>query len=352
MDREHSTMREWSVAEMSERLVRFDDLRPCTNAFVDTRTPGSDKKENFTIIGPGVAENPHQYVHIREAHGFNIGAARQPPGCLNSQHSHDTAEVFFVHEGRWRMMWGVNADEGEVILEEGDTISIPVQMFRGFENVGTGPGFLFAVLGGDDPGRVTWAPSVFDLAAQYGLVLLSDGRLVDTTLGEEVPQNSEREKPPSPAEIARLAVPKTDRMNACVARADALVPNFASAFSQQGVAEAGVITPRATADGFVPGPIEGWWPHGFNLRRLSLHAGKATGAHSRAEAEVLIVHRGNIRFAWPGGEVVMHRGDVLTVPIGLRRDYVACEDDTVVFVVRGGESPQPPEIAQSLESHA
>ena len=52
--------KQWTHAELSERLVRYTDLRPCLNAFVDTYTPGSDKKENFTVIGPGVAEHPDQ----------------------------------------------------------------------------------------------------------------------------------------------------------------------------------------------------------------------------------------------------------------------------------------------------
>jgi len=83
--------------KLSERLVRYRDLEPCRTAFIDTRSPGSDKKENFTIIGPGVAENPDQHVHITLPHGFNIGGARQPPHCLNSQHSHLTNEVFVGH---------------------------------------------------------------------------------------------------------------------------------------------------------------------------------------------------------------------------------------------------------------
>jgi hypothetical protein len=73
---------QWSVDDMEARVVRYADLRPCYNAFIDTRTPGSEAKENFTIIGPGVSENPDQYVHIAEPHGFNIGGARQPPGCM------------------------------------------------------------------------------------------------------------------------------------------------------------------------------------------------------------------------------------------------------------------------------
>ena len=86
---------------LQARAVRYKDLKPCTNAFIDTRSPGSDKKENFTIIGPGVAENPNQHVHIKIPHGFNIGGARQPVNCLNSQHSHLTEEVFVVHHGKW-----------------------------------------------------------------------------------------------------------------------------------------------------------------------------------------------------------------------------------------------------------
>ena len=81
---------------LSDRVVHYADLKPCTTAFIDTRTPGSKEKENFTIIGPGVAESPDQHVHITETPGFNIGAAGQPPKCRNSLHSHRTAEVFFV----------------------------------------------------------------------------------------------------------------------------------------------------------------------------------------------------------------------------------------------------------------
>ena len=170
---------------MSIRVVKYEDLVPCLNAFIDTRTPGSDKKENFTIIGPGVSENPHQFVHIKDPHGFNIGGARQPPKCVNSQHSHETAEVFFIQSGRWRFMLGEAGKDADVVLGPGDLISIPTQVFRGFENIGDDIGFLFAVLGGDDPGRVLWAPYVFDMARKYGLVLLEDGSLVDRAAGEK-----------------------------------------------------------------------------------------------------------------------------------------------------------------------
>ena len=61
--------------DMESRIVRYGDLQPCKTAFIDAHTPGSDQKENFTIIGGGVSESPDQHVHIALPHGFNIGAA-------------------------------------------------------------------------------------------------------------------------------------------------------------------------------------------------------------------------------------------------------------------------------------
>jgi mannose-6-phosphate isomerase-like protein (cupin superfamily) len=328
---------------LDQRLIRYADLIPCRNAFVDTRTPGSDAKENFSLIGPGVSENPNQHVHIPEPHGFNIGAARQPPGCLNSQHSHETAEVFVVHKGRWRMIFGVNADEGEAVMEPGDVISIPTHMYRGFENIGAETGFLFAVLGGDDPGKVTWAPRVFELARHYGLVLLEGGRLIDTTAGEVVPAGATPQRPPSAAEIAGLAAPPAEQLAGCVLKPRQFLGNPASPLAAPGVEELAIITPAATGDGFAPGPITGWWPHGFNLRALRLESGAAVARHARAEAEVIFVHRGVLQVTTPAGEAILGPGDTFTTPKGMPRRFRASSSNGVAaYVVRGGDAPAAP----------
>jgi hypothetical protein len=39
--------------EMESRIVRYGQLKPCRTAFIDAHTPGSDLKENFSIIGAG-----------------------------------------------------------------------------------------------------------------------------------------------------------------------------------------------------------------------------------------------------------------------------------------------------------
>ncbi|WP_426959720.1 cupin domain-containing protein [Muricoccus radiodurans] len=324
---------------IAARLVRYADLIPCKNAFVDTRTPGSDAKENFTIIGPGVSENPNQHVHIPEAHGFNIGAARQPGGCLNSQHSHETAEVFVVHSGHWAVTFGAEAGaDGEVQVAPGDVLSVPIHMFRGFRKLDEGVGFLWVVLGRDDPGKVLWAPKVFDLARQYGLVLLKGGRLVDTTAGEAVPAGAELEEAPNEELVRRLATPSLDKIAACAVRLADMRGNPRSPLAGPGVEECPVITPTETRDGFAPGPITGWWPHGFNLRLLRMEVGATVPPHIRDEEEVIFVHHGTLAVTMDGETVEMAAGDTFTTPKGAARAFRALSSDGVLaFVVRGGD---------------
>ena len=181
--------------KIKDRQVRFGELVPCKTALIDAHTPGSNLKENFTIIGAGVSENPDQHVHINIPHGFNIGAAGQPPKCNNSLHSHRTAEVFFVLFGKWRFFWGINGDAGEVILEKGDIFNIPTGIFRGFENIGETYGMLMAVLGGNDAGGgVIWAPQVLNDAKKHGLILSEKGKIYDTKIGQNLPHD-EKEMP-------------------------------------------------------------------------------------------------------------------------------------------------------------
>ncbi|GIT90594.1 cupin [Jannaschia pagri] len=198
-----------TTPDIDARIVRYGALRPCKTAFIDAHTPGSDQKENFTIIGGGVSESPDQHVHIADTPGFNIGAAGQPPKCRNSLHSHRTAEVFFVLKGRWRFFWGRWGTAGSVILEEGDIFNIPTGIFRGFENVGTDYGMIMAILGGDDAGGgVIWAPQVIEDAQAHGLILGENGRLYDSKRGEALPDDVAPMPLLSEAELANFPEPR------------------------------------------------------------------------------------------------------------------------------------------------
>jgi mannose-6-phosphate isomerase-like protein (cupin superfamily) len=340
-------MRHWTLDDMKARLVRYADLVPCRTAFLDSRTPGSTEKENFTIIGAGVSESPDQHVHITQKHGFNIGAARQPFGCVNSQHSHDTAEVFLVHSGRWRLTFGANREDGALEIGPGDVASIPIHMFRGFEKTDPGVGFLWTVLGEDDPGRVTWAPAVFEAAADFGLKLTRGGRLIDTSQGGYDLAEAAFQDGAGPARATEgLTTPPAEKLRQCLAPFDRLVANPASPLAGDGVEEAGVVAPAPTGDGFAAGPIAGWWPHGFNVRRLTLQSGAYVPMHARREAEVLFVHQGALEVSWAGGELMLAPGDTLTLPIGMDRALRnTASVPSVTFVVRGTDHPAAPVFA-------
>jgi len=325
----------------TERLVRYGDLRPCTTAFIDTRTPGSAEKENFTIIGPGVAENPDQHVHIEIPHGFNIGGARQPPNCVNSQHSHESAEVFVVHSGQWAFSLGVNGDDGTVDLGPGDTISIPVHVFRGFTNVGNEIGFLFSVLGGDDPGHVTWAPYVFDNAKEYGLILLEDGSLVDTSRGESIPDGKQAMRPTTDDDVARLGRLTADELADCVVTRGELEPVAGAKLPE--LREYPIIGGAGSDEGIPAGKMN--WPHGFQVRYVTVDPGVTTQQHTRHEQEVVFVQSGQLVVALPDGELKLGAGDVLTIPITMARSFSNPGTAVVeAYVVRGGDHPRPPTV--------
>ncbi len=318
-------------SSLEARIVRYADLAPCRDAFIDTRSPGSDQKENFTIIGPGVAENPNQFVHISEPHGFNIGGARQPPRCMNSQHSHETAEVFYVHTGEWRFMTGENAKDGEVFIGPGDLITIPTRLFRGFENVGDSSGFLWAVLGGDDPGHVLWAPYVFDMAKKYGLVLLEDGTLIDSAKGERVPQGARVMQVTTKDQVVSLQRVDSETLERSVVRSGDERPTGLFA-TIGGVFERVLVGAE---------PIT--WPHGFTVSEITLSSGAGLPSHALNIPDVWFIQRGAVEVSMNGEVARCSDGDTITLPIGSARSLRnAGPDNAVVVQVRGGDAlPQP-----------
>ena len=293
-------------AEMEKRIVRYGDLQPCKTAFIDAHTPGSDQKENFTIIGGGVSESPDQHVHINIPHGFNIGAAGQPPRVRNSLHDHHTAEVFFVLSGRWRFFWGRWGTAGEVVLEAGDIFNIPTGIFRGFENIGTDYGMIMAVLGGDDAGGgVMWAPQVIEDAADHGLVLAETGKLYDTKKGAKLPDGVKPMPLMTAAELAKRPEPTTaEVLPNHVARYWDLVA-LADKTPALVLGENGILRDRP----------------GFEIGFVT-HRSATTTKHSHAVPCVLMPVKGHWRVAWEGGAATLAAGDTMSLPANLAHSAV------------------------------
>ena len=172
---------------MTDKIARFNELTPSTLPFVEGRMEGHKERRNYSIVGPGVAEDSQQSIKISKPHGYNLGAVRANPKNGSGLHSHTTAEVFLIYSGKWRFYWGADG-KNQIILCKGDLISMPTNMFRGFENAGDEEGLIFVVLGNDDPGIITWVPSVLIKAKETGLALLDDNSLIDLNKSE-IPPN-------------------------------------------------------------------------------------------------------------------------------------------------------------------
>ena len=309
---------------MADRIVRYGELVPCKTAFIDAHTPGSDQKENFTIIGGGVSESPDQHVHIAIPHGFNIGAAGQPPKCRNSLHDHNTAEVFFVLSGRWRFFWGRWGNSGEVVLEQGDIINIPTGIFRGFENIGTEYGMIMAILGGDDAGGgVHWAPQVIEDAADHGLILGENGKLYDQKKGQSLPDGIGPMPVMQSDELAKR--PELTTMD--------VVPNHVARFWDMFalsdsrpvnvIGENGLLRDK-------PGFEVDFITRGSAVENLESHRFPS----------VLMPVRGHWRISWDGGSEVLAPGDTMSVPAELNHSITpAVTGEAALYQIKGNADP-------------
>lgn len=308
------------------KTVRHGEFIPCRTAFIDTHTPGSDLKENFTIIGGGVSENPDQHVHIVDTPGFNIGAAGQPPKCRNSLHSHHTAEVFIVLKGRWRFFWGRFGTAGEVTLEQGDIINIPTGIFRGFENIGQEYGMLLAILGGDDAGGgVVWAPQVIKEAKEHGLILAETGKLYDSKKGESLPEGIGPMPMLTELELQQFIEPTPEMV----------VPNYvARKWDMVSLATGSPAQVISSAGMLVDKP-------GFEVSFLAHNTDPES--YSTDHSEVLLVTEGHWKVNWEDTEQILAPGDVSLLPKGGNRKIEsAVSGEAGLFRVRGTDDSAGP----------
>lgn len=338
------------------RHIKRDDYVSCTVAFIDCKKPGSDTKENYSIIGPGVTSSDDQVINLPEAHGFNIGAAAMPHGITNNLHIHFTAEVFIVQEGEWTFRWGSNG-ENEINGKKGDIVSVPTWIFRGFTNAGPDDGWLFTILGDDNTGGVIFHPDIIREAADYGLYISSENRLIDTSRGDEVPPESGR-IPPMPAEdVAALRNVSRDEMISRIVASDAR--DFRPAFIDQALPTGGaqiapVIGYGMTQNRDHAAPITN--PHGFSAEWLRIEPGQSVGPFMLAEKMVLMMHEGQARLDYVdgGASVTLNAWDTYSVPGGVYRTLTATGDTPVeaLVVLSGDHRKRPvfkPEILDAAQ---
>ena len=342
------------------RLVRRSDMVACKVAFIDCKMPGSDRKENYSLIGPGVTQSRDQVVNLAEPHGFSLGVAAMPPGTVNNLHVHYTAEVFMIYQGQWTFRWGADGQDGEVVGGPGDVVSVPTWIFRGFTNTGDGDGWIFTALGGDDTGGIIWHPAILETAARHGLYLTRDNMLVDTEAGDPAPAPDQRLEPIdretllsfrhyTADEMRRRVVAAGERRWSQGALLDSTMPGHASELAP-------VIGHGLSEDRDHEPPITN--PHGFSIEWLRIPPGNRVGAFRLDEKQVLIVFRGAAEVALnpPGDEVVLRAEaqDLVSVPGGVWRTIAAVGDEAaeVAIVTAGDQRKRATWAADVVEAAA
>lgn len=334
-----NSMSEKRTPDAADRLIRSEDLIPCSLAFIDCKIPGSQGKINYSIIGAGVTQSDEQFVNLAEPHGFALGVAAMPHGVTNNLHMHYTAEVFMIYRGEWTFRWGPDGKSGEIVGRAGDTLSIPTWIFRGFTNTGPDDSWIFTLLGQDESGGVVWHPSILDHAAEHGLYLKRDNMMVDTAAGLPRPPAEELIVPLSDADIAAMRSYTPEQMRARMVKHDELI-----------------WSDKATLDHVMPGhgcelaPVIGFGmsedrnadakirnPHGFSLEYMRIQPGQQVGPFKISPKQVLIVREGSLEIVLgPEGSGNTARAEpwsTYSVPSDCWRTYRSVGDVPVLMSV-------------------
>lgn len=328
--------------ELTYRTILRKDLKADRAAFLDTRIPGSEAKINYPLIGPGVSENADQVIPVTEPHGFNLGGAVMPAGVVNNLHLHFTAEVFMCFAGEWQFRWGVEGADGEARVGDGDVISIPTWIFRGFTSL-TDDAWLYTALGRDHSGGLIWAPSVIEKAGRYGMHLGKDNKLIETEPGEY--PDVELTQPLTEQQLRELRTVSTAQMRERLATPADLVwsdaPFLDSALPSGGAQLALVIGFGMTEDRFQRPRLAD--PHGLSLAWLRADLGRGVSRHRTDKAQVLLVKTGRLRVTLNDytAPVSVDLGpyDTLSVPKGAWRTYesVGSEPAQAVVLTEGDD---------------
>lgn len=278
-------------AEIQRRTIRRTDWVPCKSAFIDCRTPGS-------VI--------------------NLG-------------------------GEFRLRWGADGTQGEYIAKDGDIISVPTWIFRGFTNEGPDDGILYTVLGRDDTGGIIWGPSVLRDAESYGLHLTADNRLIDTVAGDVLPDDVALIKPMQQKFIDELTSYTPEQMRSRVIQPGDRVYSghglLCNALPGGGAELALVIGYGMSEDRRQVPPIHE--PHSFNIAWLRAQAGEGVLKHRHGRPQVALVKSGRWAVTLngdPATTVELGPSDAFSVPAGAWREF-RCHDAGWVIDPNGYIAP-------------
>ena len=175
---EISALRAWSLAEMQQRVVRFDDLQWSSNALLDARLPGCGA-QLAPVIGLGISEDREQLAPICNAHGFSIEWLRLPPGGALSSHCLSDKQIVVIKSGSVDVL--AQASDGQAAHrlhgtdKAWDCMSLPADCWRNLRNAGQGEALAWLITAGDQRKRIAWPGETLAAAAAAGQAIDANG---------------------------------------------------------------------------------------------------------------------------------------------------------------------------------
>ena len=175
-------------------------------------------------------------------------------------------------------------------------------------------------------------------------MLLDDGSLVDTTLGEEIPEDKQPMPVTSAEQIAQHRVVDSEAMNDIIQRTDDFNWQKNTCLAKfDGVEEAALVGAACPLEDLPASKLH--WSHNFVVRALKLSQGAKVDAHIRFEEEVIFIHQGQMEITVDGETLLLEKGDTFTTPIEATRSFNHVgEQDCISYITRRTDHPAAPKF--------
>ena len=156
----HAAERATYDAQVHERVIRFNELRPDWTAYREAALP-AHVRALYGYVGSVAAESADYRSSVLAGENFCFTIVRADPGKGAPLHAHTAEEVFMPLTGRWAIYWGEDGGH-RLFLEQWDAVSIPAPVMRGFWNASPDAACLLAIQGGGAPPPPVYHPSVLE----------------------------------------------------------------------------------------------------------------------------------------------------------------------------------------------
>jgi mannose-6-phosphate isomerase-like protein (cupin superfamily) len=158
-DADRAQLRKYTIAEMSNRIVRAKERQWSKQALLCSGVDGH-ACEIAPAIGYGISEDRNMTPKISNPHGFSVEWLKIPRGQSLARHRIDAKQVLMVFSGKGTLAF--NEGKGRVSAEFGpkETLSVPSGAWREISNRGDTDIEIAVVTAGDGKKRIEWAPEI------------------------------------------------------------------------------------------------------------------------------------------------------------------------------------------------